>query len=72
MVGSVTKDKFFSRDRQIAFDEIKDIMYAEMKDAERDVEAYAKADNPWDRGFNSAKENHIAFIRRVIDMMERS
>ena len=66
-----TQNKFFSRDRQKAFDEIKEMMYDRMAVLERMLEVPTEGDG-WDVGFDNATENEISFIRSVIDMMERS
>jgi len=70
MAGSVTKDKFFSRDRQRAFDEIKEMMYRRMEECNTNIvkDSYGA----WDDAYNSATRSEIRFIRSVIDMMERS
>jgi len=66
-----TQNKFLSRDREKAFDEIKEMMYGRMAVLERTLEVPAEGDD-WDVGFDIATENEINFIRSVIDMMERS
>lgn len=65
-----TQNKFFSRDRAKAFDEIKEMIYARMVEREEDISNDIYTD--WDSGYVAATENEIRFIRSVIDMMERS
>lgn len=65
-----TQNKFFSRDRQKAFDEIKEMIYARMEERKKDISNDIYTD--WDFGYVTATESEIGFIRSVIDMMERS
>lgn len=66
-----TQNKFFSRDRQKAFDEIKEMIYARMEVCEISMQMNTDY-NTWNVGYDSATENEVAFLRQVIDMMERS
>lgn len=61
-----TQNKFFSRDRQKAFDEIKEMMYDRMEACKK------KADVTYGYSAWSEIDDEIEFIRSVIDMMERS
>lgn len=67
-------DKFFSKDRAKAFDEIKEMMYDRMKHCEEAIisDPVEQWGNQWEVGYDDAIRDEIEFIRSVIDMLERS
>lgn len=69
-----TRNKFFSRDRAKAFDEIKEMMYSRMIVCEEAIisDPVEQWGNQWEVGYDDAIRDEIKFIRSVIDMMERS
>lgn len=65
-----TQNKFFSRDRAKAFDEIKEMLYSRMIVCEEAIGS--DQFSQWEVGYDDALKDEINFIRSFIDMMERS
>jgi len=63
--------KFFSKDREKAYVEIKEVLYNRLKDRNM----YAKQDplkDPYFQGLQKGALSEIRYLEKLLDMLERS